>query len=324
MRRIALAALTVAAILSTGACGAAFGGGADPDSKLTPVTLAVLPDVEVAPIYLGKAQGIFARNGLDLKLVQASSDMVVPGVLSGEYDYAYSNDMSVIVARSQGLPMKIVAGAASSTGVRGGDFAGLVVANGGAVASVRDLKNKTVGVDSLKGLSETAVRASMRKAGGDDASIKFLEVSPNDVPAALAAGRIDAGWVSEPYLSVALAQGDRLLSNPYLDLDGQLSSGVYFADEDWVAANGALAQRVTKALNESVAYAQSHPDQVRQTLPAYLKISSDLAERIVLPQYSSDVTLSSLQVLAHAAEHDGLIVSSLDIGTSFDVSELIR
>src|SRR5262249_41460080 len=128
----------------------------------------------------------------------------------------------------------------------------------------------------------------------------------------------------EPDLSAALAKGDRLLSNPFLDLTGQLSTGVYFANEDWITANRVLAQKVVTALNESVAYAQAHQDEVRTMLPAYLKISADQADQIILPQYSSAVTLPSLQVLARAAEHDGLIVSSLDIGTSFDVSELIR
>ena len=116
MRRRLLAALTALPLLLT-ACG---GGDEDsaapaPDStggatETQQVTVGVIPIVDVAPIYLGVEQGFFAERGLELDLVLAQGGAaIVPAVLSGEYEFGFSNVTSLLLAKGRGLPLKVVA-----------------------------------------------------------------------------------------------------------------------------------------------------------------------------------------------------------------------
>nr|WP_285601424.1 hypothetical protein [Kineosporia sp. NBRC 101731] len=44
--------------------------------------------------------------------------------MSGQYDFGFSNTTSLLVAASQGLPLKVVGEGVASTGEKGKDFGG--------------------------------------------------------------------------------------------------------------------------------------------------------------------------------------------------------
>ena len=52
---------------------------------------------------------------------------------------------------------------------------------------------------------------SARKRGADPAQIRFVEMPFADMPAALAAGQVDAADLGEPYLSRELESGARVV-----------------------------------------------------------------------------------------------------------------
>jgi hypothetical protein len=54
-------------------------------------------------------------------------------------------------------------------------------------------------------------------SGGGPASIEFVELAFPDMPAALEAGRVDAVWVVEPFLSAAVGAGGRNIASNYVD-----------------------------------------------------------------------------------------------------------
>jgi NitT/TauT family transport system substrate-binding protein len=67
-----------------------------------------------------------------------------------------------------------------------------VVTREASIRTAADLAGKRVAVNTLKNIGDTTIRASVRKAGGDPSSIKFVELAFPDMPAALQAGRVDA------------------------------------------------------------------------------------------------------------------------------------
>src|SRR5690348_16128744 len=84
-------------VASLAACG---GSGSSPSagSSSAPdkVKVGVIPIVDVAPIYLGKSQGIFAKHGIDLTMEQAQGGAaIVPAVVSGQYQFGFSNIVSL-------------------------------------------------------------------------------------------------------------------------------------------------------------------------------------------------------------------------------------
>ena len=80
---------------------------------------------------------------------------------------------------------------------------------GSAIKSAKDLEGKKVAVNTLKNIGDTAVRESVRKAGGDPAKVKFVELPFDQMPAALdeRAGR--RRLVVEPALATIKARAAR-------------------------------------------------------------------------------------------------------------------
>ena len=239
MRR-RLAPIAVVAVLSTAACGG--GGGEDAgtaaDGGTTPLTVGVIPITDVAPIYLGQEQGFFAERGIELELVPLSAGAaLVPGVVAGDFQIAFGNVTSALLAGFQNLPLRIVAEGASSTGDPATDFCGIVVPADSPIQTAADLAGKTVAINNLKNINEVTTRAVVEQAGGDQASIQFTELAFPDMPAALSGGDIDAAQVVEPFLSTITSQGGRVVAANCADAVDELTVSIYFSTEQFIQEN---------------------------------------------------------------------------------------
>lgn len=319
LRRTTL--LAGAAALLLAACGS--GGPATPAAtgtgaaggKVDQVKVGIIPIVDVAPIYLGRQQGFFAKRNIELTLESGQGGAaIVPGVVSGQFQFGFSNVTSLLLAESKGLPLKVVVNGVASTGVQGKDFGGVVVKADSPVRSAKDLAGKTVAVNTLKNIGDTTVRASVRKDGGNPDTVKFVEMAFPDMPAAVAGGRVDAAWVVEPFLSIARAQGDRVVAWNYVDAAPDLTVATYFTSAKLAQTNPDLVARFVAAMKESLQYADANPDQARQVLTTYTKIDQKTVQSLTLPKWPVDINRASVQTLADLAVKDGLLTSAPDLG----------
>ncbi|MGI5200034.1 ABC transporter substrate-binding protein [Spirillospora sp. CA-108201] len=312
MIRIRTAAAAASALLLA-ACGTAGGGSDASGDGPVPVKVSVIPIVDVAPIYLGRQQGFFAEQGLKPDLVPAQGGAaIVPAVVSGQVDFGFSNYTSLILARSKGLPLKVVAPGAGSTGVRGKDFGGVVVKAGSPVRSAKDLAGKRVAVNTLNNINDTTVRASIRAAGGDARNVRFTELAFPDMLPALDKGNVDAVQVVEPFLTTALKNGGRLVASNYVDTAPDLTIAAYFTSQKTAAARPELVKKFAAAMRRSLAYASDNPEAVRKVLGSYTKIDPALTGSLTLPTYPARVDRASLDTLSALAVRDGLIKQAPD------------
>src|SRR5689334_8371369 len=211
----AVAALTVAALAACGGNSSKAPPASSP-GQVDKVNVGVIAIVDVAPIYLGKQKGFFSKHNIDLTLTTAQGGaVIVPAVVSGQYQFGFSNVTSLVLAKSRNLPVKMVSNGVASTGQIGKDFGGTVVKPDSPIKTAADLAGKTVAVNTLKNIGDTTVRATVRKAGGDPKAVKFVELAFPDMPAALQAGRVDAIFEVEPFVTAALGTGARMVAANY-------------------------------------------------------------------------------------------------------------
>lgn len=308
MRRVLVSVL----LLVTAGCG-----GSASDVKTeggnAQITVGVIPIVDVAPIYLGQQKGFFSKRKLKLTLKTATSGaVIIPSVVSGGYQVGFSNYTSLLLAREKGLPLKVIANGDSSTGVQGKDFAAIVVKKSSPIRTAKDLAGKRVSVNALKNIGETTLRVSVRKAGGDPATVKLAEIPFPDAPPALFAGRIDAAFLVEPQLSQALAQGARVVASNFVDGAPDLSVAGYFVTEKMLKSDADVVKRFTDAINESLTYADSHPDETRAVLTSYTKIAPALIPKLTLPKFSPTIDKDSIKTLGDEAVGDKLLAKTPD------------
>lgn len=318
MRRVGITALKTAAIITvlatTAACGSDSGDGGSADGSLEQVTVGIIPIVDVAPIYLGDQQGFFEERGIDLTLEAGQGGAaIVPGVMSGQFQFGFSNVTSLMLARSEGLPLKIVAPGNSSTGVEGEDFSAVVVAGESDIQSAKDLAGKTVAVNTLNNIGDTTVRESIRKDGGNPDDVEFVELAFPDMPAAVASGNVDAAWVVEPFVAISEDQGHRVVAWNLVDTAPELMIAGYFASEELIDSDPELVENFVAAITESLEYAEAHPDEARAIVQTYTEIDDALIEKVTLPKWPTEVNEESTQKLADLAEQDGLVKEPVDV-----------
>jgi NitT/TauT family transport system substrate-binding protein len=315
MRRPVTALVLAAILVLVAGCGSDDGGGgSEGSSGPDQVKVGVIPIIDVAPIYLGKQQGFFSKRSIDLSFETAQGGAaIVPGVVSGQFQFGFSNMTSMMIARDRGIDIKVLAAGSSSTGEEGKDFGAVVVKADSPIRSAKDLAGRTVAVNTLKNIGDSTVKSSIRKDGGDAAAVKFVEMPLPDMPAAVENGRVDAAWVVEPFLTITTGQGDRPIAWNFVDTAPDLMVAAYFTSGKLMQEQPDLARRFTEAMNESQAYAASHPEEARNIITTYTQIDAATAGKLTLPAWPAEVNRESTQVLADIAVQDKLVTKPPDL-----------
>jgi NitT/TauT family transport system substrate-binding protein len=316
LRTRLIALLTVTALAaSAGACGSSddssgptTGSSSSPDK----VKVGVIPIVDVAPIYLGKEQGFFSKRNIDLTMEQAQGGAaIVPAVVSGQYQFGFSNIVSLMLAQSKNVPIKVVANGNNATADPKKDFSGLVVKDP-AIKTAKDLEGKTVATNTLKNIVDTSVKQLVRQAGGDPAKVKFVEVPFPDMAAALDGGRVQAIFVVEPFLASATAKGWTTIGS-FAAVTPEQTISTYFTSTQLIQTKGDLVTRFTEAMKESLAYADAHPDDVRRIVTTYTTIKADAAAKMTLPKYKADIDKASVDKMNQLMVTEGLLTAPADL-----------
>jgi len=319
MRRL-FAGLTAGAfLLAVTACGSSDDSNSSSDQGsssggTTTVKVGIIPIVDVAPLYLGQKKGFFSKRGLKLSMTLAQGGAaIVPGVTSGQFQFGFSNMTSLMIAQSNDVPVEAIANGVASTGVEGKDFGAIVVKKGSSIKSAKDLEGKKVAVNTLKNINETATRQSVRKAGGDPDKVKFVELAFDQMPAALDKGQIDAATAVEPALATMKSQGATEIASPLVDVAPNLTVAMYFASTQYAQKNPDIVKKFQEATAESLAYADAHPDEVRQIVTTYTKTPAAVLAAVTLPKWPAEANRSSIEALEKLSDEDGLFKNAPDL-----------
>jgi NitT/TauT family transport system substrate-binding protein len=317
LRRL-FAALTVGALsLVATACGSSDAGSPDAGAStggVTTVKVGLIPIVDVAPLYLGQEKGLFEKHGLKLEFTTAQGGAaIVPGVASGQFQFGFSNVTSLMVAQSNNVPVKAVANGNASTGVQGKDFSELMVKKDSPIRSAQELVGKKVAINTLKNINETAVRESVRKAGGDPDRVNFVEMAFDQMPAALDKGQIDAASVVEPASATIKSQGGRIIASPLVDVAPNLTVAMYFTSTQYARQHPDVVEKFQKATAESLSYADAHPIEARRVVTTYTEIPPSVLEGVTLPKWPAKPNRASIEALMKLGEQDGLFKNAPDL-----------
>lgn len=323
-----LVALAFAAALALSACG----GDDDDDTAADPtptaddtpttsapaepdvVNVGYIPILDVAPLYLGEAQGFFADHSIVLDLTPAAGGAaIVPGVDAGQFHFGFSNVTSLLIAQDAGLGIKIVSNGNNSTGIPGEDFGGVVVKEDSPIQTAADLAGVSVATNTLQNIVPPVVRQSVRADGGDPDAVNFVELPFPDMPPALDAGEVDAVFVVEPFLTQTIEAGGRVVAWSFAEAAPSLTVAVWFTSTDLAESNPDLVQRFTEAMQESLAYADANPDEARAVIATYTQIDPAVIDQLTLPKWPADVDRESLEIMAELALMDGMISNEPDL-----------
>jgi NitT/TauT family transport system substrate-binding protein len=239
---IAVLALLLAVLVA--ACGdddddEGTEAGAEGSGEVTEVAIGTQPWIGYGPFWIADDQGFDTDNGVDIRLVNFSTDQdLESGFASGKFQAANNANNTMIRLADLGLDFKMVLME---------DFsleADAVVSCDPEIQSVDDVEGAKVAFEEFS-VSDVLFRYALGQTEVDFDSIDYTPIPASDAGTAAVAGRVDVAVTYEPYLQAAVQEGENCeviytaAERPGLISDG-LAVNTEFAEEDPEAVVGVL------------------------------------------------------------------------------------
>jgi NitT/TauT family transport system substrate-binding protein len=297
----AIAALTTLTLLG----GSAASAPQKTHRQLVTITVDTLPIANALPLDLGIKKGFFTAQGIDItkRTLQSGNDVVL-ALANKNGEIGYLGYVPMMIARTQGIQVTTVANSEVEGTSEADNWQNILVKGSSSIRNPGDLAGKTIAVNALKGVGEVMIKAALKKSGVNPSSVRLLALPFPAMRAALQNGQVDAIWTPEPFMSQALnTDNARIVMAPGPVLGKFWPIGGYAALQSWTKANPALAAKFRLAINQSLAYAQTHPDEIRDLLPAATR-------NVRLPIWTPVIDRDKLAALArYSKEYD--VISTL-------------
>lgn len=330
--RVGLGRLAVAVLLAVTAAGcgddddSATGGseasgdgsgGSGGAAELTPVTVGILPVADLAPLYHGIEQGYFEEEGLDVRTeVGQGGAALVPAVQSGEYQLAFGNYVSLMLARQNGVEVRIVSNLVSGADTADRGTNALLVAPDSGIESVDDLAGRLFAVSTLDNVAEVNIRTTLRNHDVDDSDIEFTELPFPEMNAAVESGDVDVAWQAEPFVTLGEDAGLVNVVDPMYETTPSMPLAGMFASDAWLDENPELADGFVRALHRSL---EDGTDEqaMRDAIAANTETPPDVVAELALANWQPDLDLEKLGLVADLA------VTYEILDTAPDLQELV-
>lgn len=303
----------LAMLIATSSSGAV----AQTTGEAATIRVLSLPILDVGALFYGTDQGIFAKHGIKIaKATTTGGAAAVPAMIGGDADIIYGATVTAVLARSQNLPVKIVAAAAISlphSAAR--DYVAIVTAPDSGISKPADLAGKRMLVNTLNNLNHLYTMAWLAQEGVDYKSVQFAEVPFPDQPAAVLSGKAAATMIGAPFLQAMETKQGRILGWPYRAQTLPVVVGSYMTTDEFAQKNPDALRRFTLALQESI-QEMAKPEnrqKMMTTFSANTRMPEALLETVTLPVYQTQVDLASLQETADLARKYGLLKGPVDL-----------
>lgn len=279
-----------------------------PADELIPVRVGTVPVISSAPLFIAVREGIFEDEGLavETQVVQGTGP-TVSAVLSGEAEFGFAATVPLMIAVSEGVPIRIVANSDDTATTEEADVSSVAVRSDSDIESILDLQGRTVATNTLNNISDLAVRTRIAQEGGDPAAVQFVEIPLPEMVGALSEGRVEAIALTEPFSTAAEAAGHVLIDRMYYRAFPAASISGFFASEAFIAANPDVVARFQRAIDRAADLARSDPAVVRQALGDFTQIPEHLLDIVRLSDFTATVNEDGIALLGDLLETYGYL-----------------
>ena len=258
------------ALLALSGCGgvAATAGSTSPNGlQKTTINVAVVPAVDSAGFFVALHQGLFQQQGLTVNYTPAvSSDEVIDQQVAGKFDITGGNYVSYIqhyVDRHQ--PLEIIAeGSVMQQGTQA-----IYTMPGSKITSLAQLKGHLLGINAPLNINYLLAASVLTENGIKLSQVRF-PTTPIPFPqmaAELAAGKIDAAAMPEPFATAAEQKyGAVQLADLNQGATEQFPIQGYVVTKAWAQQNPGTLRAFVAALSQGQELADTSRSAVEKAM----------------------------------------------------------
>jgi len=225
---------------------------------------------------IAKDKGFFDAEGVDVELTEfTAGKFAMQAFLAGDLDMAVSGDVPVTLSSLQGHEFYVLAQVVEKTRneVRMVALREPDLTNAGDYFHAKRRRVAT----SFGGGPEFYTYNFLKKYNVTD--VEIINQKPEDMPAALATGSVDAVAVFDPYAFFAeeKAQGRAVAFT-----DDSMYSELYIlsAKREWVKSHPDETEKIIRALAKASDYAEKNPEDCKAVVMKYTKLDKTTIDAI--------------------------------------------
>ncbi|MFE5563981.1 ABC transporter substrate-binding protein [Amycolatopsis japonica] len=274
------------------------------------IKVAALNTVDFVPLRLAQERGYFKAEGLEVDVIDAGSDQASTSKLvNGDVDLALSSYLGLFAARNNdSADIKIIAGN-SVVSTRSSVVATTPVSS---VKSMNGLAGKRIAIVGLGTASHLLTISTMMDHRVAADKVKWVAMPSADVATALAAGDVDAAYLTEPYL----IQASKLVGAiPVADISTGSTQNFpltgYGALGEFARSNPRTVAAFQRALTKAVRDTADRP-AVERLLVKYANLDKDTASLAILPEFESLLDARRQQRVPDLLLRTGMIAARFD------------
>jgi len=311
--RRSLAASLIAVIMVL-AAGCASGGGSTALTSVLSkpeqpdITVAAIPAVDLAGLYIAQDRGLFARQGLHVTLEPIpSSQSVIADQLKGKVDISAGSYVAYLAAQAAGARFRVLAEASTlAPGTRA-----LVVTGNSPITTIAELAGRKIGVNGVNSIGTLLISELLSANGVAPGKVRFVTAQDGfpAMPRQLQDGAWDAAFLAEPYITAAGEQyGEEVLAD--LDQGAAFSLPIdgYVATAAWARQHPKTVAAFTRAIQEGQQIANKNASAVQAIMAYNDNLAPEVTAAMALPGYPvGPVVVASIQRVARAMYQSGIL-----------------
>lgn len=273
------------------------------------------PYADSAPLYVTVEKGFFEEENLNVSLTKfVSGTKILEAAAAGSLDGGFVWTIFALLAFEGGVDLKIAAG--GSYVDKEHDTSSIVVRMNSPIRSIKDLKGKTTSTFAL-GAASLPWEVILQKHGMtlEDVNMVVIRSQP-DTLEAIIAGRVDAAFISEPFLTPALETGKvqiiyRFWTEVFPDHRYQMATTFFlksFIDEHKDAVDAFI-----RAYGKAVDWIDDHPQETREIIARWTGIDPELAKKMVLHAWSKELDSEGIKRIINLVVEHGVLKRDIEV-----------
>jgi len=269
MKRILFILTILLTLLAAAGCGQSPAAPQAEKDGVKTIRIAYLPITHALPLFAAKELET-ADSPVKIELIQYGSwPELMDALNTGKVDGASVLAELAVKAKEQGIDVK-----AAALGHRDGNA--IIVSND--IEKPADLAGKVFAIPHKQSSHKLLLDQLLAQNGLSESDLTVVEMSPPEMPAALATKQIAGYCVAEPFgaKSVVLGNGHELLPAQELWPDSICCLLVF--NGEFLAANRDLARQFVQQYKQAGNYLTEHPEAQKTIALKYLKAKDKILD----------------------------------------------
>jgi NitT/TauT family transport system substrate-binding protein len=329
-RTILIASAAAVTMLAAG-CSSGGSGSGTARLKLekTNIVVNAFPAIDSAGLYIAKDQGLFAAQGLNVKIVPVpqgpppSTQDLINGQVAGKWDITAGDYVTYIEDQlgAAGAPQHDLRIVAESSFLQPNVLT-VLVKGGSPISQVSQLKGKTVSVNAPNDIGTLLIDSLLVSHGLNPRQIRYANLPFPAVAQTLDEAKtpIVAAFAPEPFVSSGEAQfGVQELADLDQGSTRDFPIQGYAVTADWAKKYPNTLKAFTTALSQGQQIADTDRASAEAAIEKYLGIPKQAAAFISLPAFPLGIDAVRLQRVVGAMSRFNLLPKNI----SFKITSMV-